>query len=310
MATYNIDNLPAQLNPGDIINCPYSGTEKTLRLPPGKYRLQCWGGMGGGSETALYDTDGGIGGYSVGDMLICNHKNIYINCGGQGDNVEERSSISTITYPGGYNGGGQGMHVYVAAHGNFGCGGGATHIAFASGLLSSLSDNRESVIIVAGGGGGGNAQGVLYSGNGYRGGGESGESGPSSTSGKGGTQTEGGDADASFGKGGTTGGGGWYGGGMGGVGNNPGGGGGSGHVNTSILTDASTNIESTSTNPGGGQGYVRITVIEAFDSKAIIFGKKSGQWVFGTNNSVKKNGQWHAIEAFYEKQNGSWVKWE
>ena len=35
------------LHKNDIVNCPYSGTYKTLTLKPGQYKLECWGAQGG-----------------------------------------------------------------------------------------------------------------------------------------------------------------------------------------------------------------------------------------------------------------------
>lgn len=44
MATYDIDSLPTSFSVGDIINCPYSGTIKSIALPKGKYKFELWGG--------------------------------------------------------------------------------------------------------------------------------------------------------------------------------------------------------------------------------------------------------------------------
>lgn len=276
MATYNIDNLPDELLVGDVVECPYSGGEKTITLNHGKYKLECWGAIGG-----IYDTAKPNGGYSVGDYVISSQQTLYLNCGGAGT----RASAT-----GGYNGGGG--TTAGSTRGN--TGGGATHIATASGVLASLVNNKGSVIIVAGGGGGcGHGQSSQdYLGG--LGGGTSGGDGTSSASkyyGHGGTQTEGG-AGASgyagaesgtFGQGAAAypkddegrpgaGGGGWYGGGAG-AGETTGtifkqtyagsGGGGSGYVNASLLTNASTNQESTSSNPDTAEyaGYIRITVL-------------------------------------------------
>ena len=50
MATYDLtQSIPAAsaLVPGDILNCPYSGSAKTIQLPSGRWKLQCWGAQGG-----------------------------------------------------------------------------------------------------------------------------------------------------------------------------------------------------------------------------------------------------------------------
>jgi hypothetical protein len=46
MATYDLtSSIPAasSLAAGDILNCPYSGTYKTVELPAGTYKLEVWG---------------------------------------------------------------------------------------------------------------------------------------------------------------------------------------------------------------------------------------------------------------------------
>ena len=62
MTTYDLTSTtPTQLKTGDIINCPYSGSAKSLSLPKGTYKLEVWGAQGG-SYSSYY---GGAGGYSV-----------------------------------------------------------------------------------------------------------------------------------------------------------------------------------------------------------------------------------------------------
>lgn len=46
MATYDLtSSIPSSssLKTGDILNCPYSGTYKSITLPKGTYKLECWG---------------------------------------------------------------------------------------------------------------------------------------------------------------------------------------------------------------------------------------------------------------------------
>ena len=189
----------------------------------GTYKLEVWGAQGGG-------TNGGYGAYSVGSIKLNKDQKLYINVGG-----------NTSTGTGGYNGGGS---VVENVYG----GGGATHIATVSGLLSTLSSKTSNILIVAGGGGG---QGDTYAGG--AGGGISGVNGVGDDKGTGGTQTAGGTGGSmgggtgTFGLGGSGdwyseslggGGGGYYGGGSGGgTGDNGGGGGGSGYIGNSSLTD-------------------------------------------------------------------------
>lgn len=264
MATYDITQSSFNFDDvidGDILNCPYTGSETSITLTPGTYRITVQGASGnfGGNRSttnATYTRTGG-GGTSTGTLTIEDDTTIYINVGGCGSSY---TGTSTSTRAGGYNGGG-------SANAYGGVGGGATHIATRSGLLSTLENYKSSVIIVAGGGGGSNyySGNSTYYGNGGVGGGTSGAAGTKSGSanttycGQGGTQTAGGAAGTnttrkgnagSFGKGGNTGtgtssyassagGGGWYGGGAG-SNEESGGGGGSGYINTSLLTNTST----------------------------------------------------------------------
>lgn len=307
MATYNIDNVPSIFANGDIINCPYSGGEKTLTLSQRcLVKLECWGGKGGDAYNLSQGNQyGDIGGYTKGNMILNGTFTLYLNCGGKG--IKAEGDIhETISYPGGYNGGGDGYHTELAGfYGNYGSGGGATHIALSSGVLSSLDSHRESVLAVAGGGGAACVQGILYRGKGYKGGGLSGEGGQDTYSGKGGTQTAGGDANASFGQGSTGAGGGWYGGGSGGLGRDCGAGGGSGYINPSLL-NAQTTIEETSSNPDTTQnGYIRITVLDVFGVN--IERKYSDKLYHDSSHCfLKKNSGWHEIENVFYKTGGQW----
>lgn len=59
MATYDLtQSIPAasSLVAGDILNCPYSGSAKTIQLPSGRWKLQCWGAQGGDGYDAEVTT--------------------------------------------------------------------------------------------------------------------------------------------------------------------------------------------------------------------------------------------------------------
>ena len=59
MAIYDLtQSIPAAsaLVPGDILNCPYSGSAKTIQLPSGRWKLQCWGAQGGNGADAEVTT--------------------------------------------------------------------------------------------------------------------------------------------------------------------------------------------------------------------------------------------------------------
>lgn len=283
MATYDITSNSFNINDinvDDVLNCPYTGSETSITLPAGTYRFNITGATGnwGGNKstsTATYTRVGG-GGTSVGTLEIEEETTFYINVGGCGSTY---TGTSTSTRSGGYNGGG-------SANSYGGVGGGATHIATRSGLLSSLSNYTNTIIIVAGGGGGSNyySGNSTYYGNGGSGGGTSGAAGTKSGSantqycGQGGTQSAGGAAGTnstrkgtagSFGQGGgntsgtssyasSAGGGGYYGGGAG-SNEESGGGGGSGYV-SSRLTNAST-TQGSATNTYTN-GTCTITVVD------------------------------------------------
>lgn len=284
--------IPKIIKTGDILNCPYSGSTKSITLPKGQYQLECWGAQGGNFNNSYL---GGYGGYSIGILTLSKKTIIYLQTGGKGSD----SSIN-----GGYNGGGKGID---SGRG----GGGASDIRIEQNSLYAR-------VIVAGAGGG---SGVTSdcSGKGA-GGGISGLDGYSNAvtssggnrSGSGGSQTAGGismssiaSTKGSFGQGGPAyryscggGGGGWYGGG--GAYDNDSdsdgrnGGGGSGYVYTSstasnypsgcllnssyylnnaqTIAGNTTFTSPTGTNEAGhtGNGYIRITAIEASSGNTLV----------------------------------------
>lgn len=222
---------------GKVYTYDYSGSVQNVTLPAGKYKLETWGASGGGRVP-------GQGGYATGTITIDNDTTLYI-CVGQ--------------KAGTYNGGGTGNHGY---------GGGATHIATANGVLSSLSSQKDSILLVAGGGAGG-SRGAGGAGGGANMSGTNGGSG-CGTLGTGATVSSPGSGgySGSFGKAGgggwnSCGGGGGYYGGGGSYENysrddddDAGGGGGSGYAAPS-LTDV------TGTTGGhSGNGLAKITVLE------------------------------------------------
>ena len=223
----------------------------------GTYKLEVWGAEGGSYDTTYY---GGKGGYSEGTIRLTSNTTLYVVVGGQG------AKYNGTVESGGYNGGG-GATVTNSSYGKGATGGGATHIATASGELKDLSDNKSSVLIVAGGGGGGGRETTGAGGyvKGGAGGGTEGKTGTTNrcNAGTGGTQTTG----FEFGTGGLgsqwagSGGGGYY----GGVAY---GGGGSGYIGgvtngQSIDGDSSMPThDGTSTMTGNtGNGYAKITFI-------------------------------------------------
>ena len=109
MATYDLTiGTISKLKTGDIINCPFSGSMKSLELPKGSYKLECWGSQGG-SYSSYY---GGYGGYSVGILTLASNVNSYLYTGGKPATV----STSRVVVPGGFNGGGNGCNRYYSSN--------------------------------------------------------------------------------------------------------------------------------------------------------------------------------------------------
>ena len=311
---------PSNIKTKDILNCPYSGSAKQITLPPGTYKLECWGAQGGAGSYSSSGT-AGKGGYSYGTLTLSSSTTVYLYVGGQGGTGSTSAS-------GGYNGGGAVTYSGSTTNDCSG-GGGASHIATSSGLLNSLSSSISSILLVAGGGGG---VGWNWTPIGGYGGGTVGGNGSNSYdsqwNGFGGTQSSGGSASSgspssgsttagSFGQGGSGagqsdggagGGGGFYGGGGGTI---SAGGGGSGYVNTSRLISASTIAGNTSfTSPTGevetghsGNGYVRISVIEVKSNLSIYI--KNNIWKENDKILFKKftNGNIVLCENMYIKLN-------
>ncbi len=251
----------------------------------GIYKLETWGAQGGGNDLYL----GGYGGYSVGNINLNKDDIIYITIAGKGNYI---SCTDSSLISGGFNGGGTGK---CSSNRNAGSGGGATHIATESGLLSTFSDKLTNLLIVAAGGGGGAMTSTSSYGIGGSGGGFTGvANSPVGNTYKntGGTQSSGGTSgtgkySGSFGQGGSSssywgsgGGSGLYGGGT--VYYGGGGSGGSSYIANNNLTDkvmycfgceesnesstrtiATTchNETPTSNCAKEGNGYARITYI-------------------------------------------------
>ena len=264
----------------------YTSSEQTFTAPSsGYYKLEAWGAQGGSYNSSYY---GGYGGYSTGIVFLNKNEQLKIYVGS--------TAISPI---GGYNGGGKGSS-YVGISG----GGGATHIARVSGLLSTLSEKRDNILIVAGGGGGSFYEGGTGAIGGSAGGylGNNGlyhirgiPYGGSQTSG--GTNADSSSISGSFGQGGTGpdfsagGGAGFYGGAAGGTdrsdqGDYGTGAGGSGYIGNTLLTDKAmycynctasfgtdtktisticTNAAATKNCSKKGNGYAKISFVKAAD---------------------------------------------
>lgn len=249
----NVSYIQSKTSDINTWNYEFIDQEQYFIIPKtGTYKLEVWGAQGGGyNEYSV----GGYGGYSVGNYKVNKGEIIYIHVGNVGNIISTHANMKA---EGGYNGGGSGYGYVDKISGG---GGGATHISFSSGILSTLSGKINSIIIVAGGGGGGvytDAFSDLRYGLGGSGGGFKGKSGTvvtttASTPGTGGSQTSGGlspsiaynnDPNGYFGLGGSTSdnngcgaGGGYYGGGAGF--HDAGCGGGSGYIGNPLLENKS-----------------------------------------------------------------------
>lgn len=295
--TYDLTStIPNRIKTGDILNCPYSGSAKSITLPKGKYRLECWGGQGGYRNSSTY---GGKGGYSAGTITLTEKTLIYLYSGGAGNTGKTAGGFNGGGKRQGYNGGGGGSDIRIGTDSLY------ARVIVAGG---GGSDGNPSKTGMYGGGTTGGSTTQSYGTGGY-GGTQTGVSSSSwqTTSQSTSTTAQSG-AYAGFGFGGNgiaresgyggAGGGGWY----GGSGAYPdssgdddrGGGGGSGYMytassasyypsgcllnsqyyleNATILAGNTAFTSPTGTSETGhtGDGYIRITVIEANSGNTLI----------------------------------------
>lgn len=133
-------------NIGDTEDYGYTGNVQTFTAPyTGVYKLKTWGAQGG----STHGFAGGGGGYSEGKVHLNAGDILYIYVGGQGS----AASAPGESLTGGFNGGGSVTGDPTVNHYTT-SGGGATHIATVSGLLSTLESQKDKILIVSGGGGG------------------------------------------------------------------------------------------------------------------------------------------------------------
>lgn len=132
----------------------YTGSEREYVAPyDGVYQIELWGASGGNAP-GIHNNVGGKGAYVKGNVSLTKGTTLFINIGGQGENANNmgiHDDGNKRPSMGGYNGGGNvvGYGQCVGAGG-----GGATHVALVSGLLSTLSGQRDKVLMVASAGGG------------------------------------------------------------------------------------------------------------------------------------------------------------
>lgn len=127
----------------------YTGSSQSFTAPTsGYYKFEAWGASGG--------NNGGLGGYTSGNIFLNENDSIKVYVGGQGG--QSSSYSTTTTFNGGYNGGGtaRGPQGGQASR-IWGSGGGATDFRFTG---TSVNDR----IMVAGAGGGNYSNPTVYKG--------------------------------------------------------------------------------------------------------------------------------------------------
>ena len=141
-----------------VFNFDYTGEEQTFVAPvSGTYKLETWGSQGADTYSninGIMSKIGGSGGYSSGyiNFNIGNRLYVYVGQGGTSTNEASINLTENCLAPETFNGGGS---AFVAnCVDSAGSGGGATHIATKSGLLSTLENSKKDIIIVSSGGGG------------------------------------------------------------------------------------------------------------------------------------------------------------
>lgn len=251
-------------------NFGYTGQIQSVSLViPGVYNFKVYGASGG----SIAGYVGGNGGFSTGSLIIYLPVTLFVVVGGQGGTTINNTGLYGA---GGYNGGGSGYPSggNTSATQASGGGGGATHISLRTGLLQQLQNYKSDIIIVAGGGGGCGVWaggGAADSSNGGNGGGLSGEIAKNGGgySQAGGTQTSG----FAFGLGGT-----------GGHADSGGGGGGlfGGYANR-------TASDSYISGGGGGSGYIRDDLIDAYTQTSSHIGNGSATIELVIPLNMRKN---------------------
>ncbi len=276
-----------------------NGGVQTYTVPEGatSLTLEVWGAQGGSYYSSY---TGGLGGYSKGTLNSPTAgSTLYVVVGQQpaANTTTPTEYNSSATISGGYNGGGSTIvHYYSNSDSKYGWslpqgGGGATHIATVTGVLSSLSSQQDNVLIVAGGGSGGvycyGTGDVGLSGytgfSGYAGGGSTSTAYSStyqatqSAAGTGGSFGQGASHTSGYNYryGPAGGGGGWYGGGCNSSHSDTysaeivhGHGGGSGYIKSTLTNTSSSN----GSRSGNGQAIITATIpvinVESYSSAA------------------------------------------
>ena len=166
----------------NYIDYSYNGSYYSVTLPQGTWKFELWGGRGGytGNNGANTGTaNGGLGGYSYGQITYTSATTIYIYCGGTGAAGTGSIDGNNTTWRyGGYNGGGgtdirtstsTSNRIIVACGGGGGSATGTTQKFSSCGVLfqgasGDVSRHRSSYSNDEGGGGGGYYGGAVVHG--------------------------------------------------------------------------------------------------------------------------------------------------
>lgn len=248
---------------GDTTSFSYTGAIDSFKVPiSGIYKMVLAGAGGGEKRPYSSSPYPGKGGTTTCYAKLNKGDILYIVVGGRGGT--NTGSYGTYTAKGGYNGGAKTSCTVSQGSTTVTGGGGATHVATVSGLLSQLSSNKDSIIAVAGGGGG--TTGTYYGDN------------VSVTSGTDGNKS----ASGSFGKGTVNGGGGGYAGGKPFKG-------GSGYVKySSVVGKLQTYTSAMTSGTTKSNGSCKITLMEKTSSEIYFNGTKIEAAINFNGNTTDK----------------------
>ncbi len=113
----------------------YTGTEQSIELAPGKYKMECWGAWGGYTTDSYGEFINERGGYTKGEILFTQNQKLYVFVGQRGS-----AGIS-----GSFNGN--------IASSTTRPGGGASDIRLMGGVWNNFESLKSRIMVAAGSGG-------------------------------------------------------------------------------------------------------------------------------------------------------------
>jgi hypothetical protein len=129
-----------------VANYAYTGSIKSVTLPAGTYKMECWGAQSGANPQGGAAAPG-RGAYVAGNIALTASTTLYVVVGSKG-----QSSTTVLNDAGGYNGGGTGGSNGIGIR-NCSGGGGATDIRLNNAGVLNLTSLRSRIMVAAGGGG-------------------------------------------------------------------------------------------------------------------------------------------------------------